>query len=186
MYIGHFDFSHPLTWTIPDIMSPQACRALIERFEAQEWFGATVTGVNGRVVRGKLRDNTVALVEDPELADSLFELARPKLPEVLMGRALVGFKHKMRAYRYEVGQHFGLHTDRSYKGRGGSLSLLTFLLYLNDDFEGGETAFPEIDVLVTPRVGEALLFQHKVLHEGRRVISGTKVLLRTDVLYTAP
>jgi len=37
---------------------------------------------------------------------------------------------------------------------------------------------------VVPKVGRVLLFQHRnLLHSGDDVISGTKLTLRTDVMY---
>ena len=57
------------------------------------------------------------------------------------------------------------------------------MVYLNDDFEGGETEFPEQGEIIVPEVGTALLFQHMLLHAGKRVRSGVKMVLRSDVLY---
>jgi hypothetical protein len=57
------------------------------------------------------------------------------------------------------------------------------MLYLNDDFEGGATSFPEEAKNIAPRTGNALLFQHAILHAGERVVRGTKQVLRSDVLY---
>ncbi len=65
-------------------------------------------------------------------------------------------------------------------------SLLTLMVYLNDGFAGGGTAFHDFDVEVVPRTGMALLFQHPVLHEGCVVKSGAKYALRSDVMYRAP
>jgi hypothetical protein len=57
------------------------------------------------------------------------------------------------------------------------------VFYLNDDFTGGETLFPELRRNIAPRRGRALLFQHRVLHEASAVTAGEKLVLRTDVLY---
>ena len=56
-------------------------------------------------------------------------------------------------------------------------------VYLNDDFEGGHTAFLDFGVTTAPRTGTALLFQHYMLHEGCNVVAGTKYVLRSDVMY---
>ena len=55
------------------------------------------------------------------------------------------------------------------------------MIYLNEDFEGGETAFEH--TVVRPRLGSALLFFHAILHEGREVTRGQKYVLRSDVMY---
>ena len=73
-------------------------------------------------------------------------------------------------------------------------SRLTFLMYLNDDFEGGETTFflPKKDGglggwKVQPKIGSVLVFpqgnEASLLHEGTKVTNGTKWVVRTDVLY---
>jgi hypothetical protein len=55
------------------------------------------------------------------------------------------------------------------------------MMYLNDNFEGGETTFRELKI--RPRQGMALLFLHNLYHEGTQVTRGVKYVLRTDVMY---
>jgi hypothetical protein len=79
-------------------------------------------------------------------------------------------------------------------------SLFTFLIYLNDEFEGGETTFflPSARegsmnaYPVKPIQGSIALFPHgetegSLLHEGTGVRKGdqpsAKYVIRTDVLY---
>lgn len=75
-------------------------------------------------------------------------------------------------------------------------SLFTFLIYLNDEFEGGETTFflPSVveGVLnaypVKPVMGSVAVFPHgettgALLHEGTGVRKGAKYVVRTDVEY---
>ena len=42
--------------------------------------------------------------------------------------------------------------------RFGSLRFATFIIYLNDDFTGGETDFPKHKFKATPKTGKAVLF----------------------------
>lgn len=76
---------------------------------------------------------------------------------------------------------------------GDRYSQLTLLLYLDDDYEGGETTFFIAGELVSVRVpkGGALCFFHgehelSPLHEGSIVTRGCKRIVRSDVLYTLP
>lgn len=72
-------------------------------------------------------------------------------------------------------------------------SFHTFLIYLNDNFEGGQTRFyvPSSTGLaahgVQPRCGSVLVFSQgntaSLIHEGSAVTSGYKYVVRTDVLY---
>ena len=98
---------------------------------------------------------------------------------------VAGVHVPVRIYRYQVGQHFGVHQDQSYAADERTRSLLTFMVYLNDDFGGGETEFVDLKRTVVPKTGAALLFQHMLLHAGATVTSGIKYVLRSDVLYRA-
>jgi hypothetical protein len=60
------------------------------------------------------------------------------------------------------------------------------MVYLNDGFEGGGTTFLDLDEVVEPAPGMALLFQHPILHEGPEVTSGIKYVVRSDIMYRAP
>ena len=80
---------------------------------------------------------------------------------------------------------------------GDRFSQLTFLLYLDDDYDGGETSFlvgegasTRVVSVAVPK-GWALCFFHgehesSPLHEGSLVTRGVKRVLRSDVLYTRP
>ena len=59
---------------------------------------------------------------------------------------------------------------------------MSFLVYLNERFTGGETDILDIGV-VTPKAGLALCFRHHLIHEGRTVRSGIKYVLRTEIMY---
>lgn len=88
---------------------------------------------------------------------------------------------RFRFYRYNAEQYFKWHKDGYYCRNDDEVSLLSFLMYLNDDFEGGETEF-RWDV-VKPETGMALFFPHPLLHQGAPITSGIKYVLRTDVMY---
>ena len=183
MYAGHFDFTRELAWTIDALLSPAECAELIGDPEGHEWLAATVNRAEGRAVERKLRDNTVAVLRDPGLAMRLFERVRPHLPETMSGMDVFGVHVPLRIYRYQVGQRFGVHQDQSYFADDRTRSLLTFMVYLNEDFVGGETEFVDLKRTIVPKTGLALLFQHMLNHAGAAVAGGTKYVLRSDILY---
>ena len=60
---------------------------------------------------------------------------------------------------------------------------MTVILYLNDAYSGGKTRIGL--TAIEPRTGTALVFPHELCHEGEAVTSGTKIVLRTDVMFRA-
>jgi len=55
------------------------------------------------------------------------------------------------------------------------------IVYLNNDFQGGETVFSQLGIKITPQMGTAIMFNHSILHEGAKVLQGIKYIVRTDV-----
>jgi hypothetical protein len=51
------------------------------------------------------------------------------------------------------------------------------VLYLNDDFEGGETHFPDLDCSCKPKTGNVLVFPSHLLHGGQPVVKGEKYII---------
>lgn len=179
-----FDLEKPFLWTVPDVLSPGECAALIARAEAQTWLPGTVSGAQGRVVRPALRSNAVALLDDAALGAQILD--RIQAPPEMSGRQRTRIKPRLRVYRYTEGDAFGLHRDQKYRSPEGEQSELAVLIYLNVGFEGGCTHFPEADRIITPQVGLAVVFQNMTLHAGGRVTAGVKYLLRGDVFYRPP
>ena len=55
------------------------------------------------------------------------------------------------------------------------------MVYLNDNFQGGDTTFCGLRSRL--RQGMFLLFLHNLYHEGSEVTQGVKYVLRYDVMY---
>jgi hypothetical protein len=174
-------------FVIHEFLSPEECECFIEESEAQGYEDAPITTARGPVLRKDIRNNNRVMVDDPDLAASLFQRAKPILPPRLGQWEILGFNERWRYYRYDPGQRFNRHYDGSFFRRHGEQSLLTFMIYLNAGFTGGATEFyhpnDQLKASVTPQQGMALVFIHEQLHEGTAVESGRKYVLRTDVMY---
>lgn len=63
----------------------------------------------------------------------------------------------------------------------------TLLLYLNDDFEGGETtiyaANGDLAYTVQPKIGKVFAFYHFQRHAGLMIKSGSKLIVRTEIMF---
>jgi len=175
-------------FVLHDFLTPEECAAFIRVSEQSGYDDAPITTAAGFLMRKDIRNNDRLMVDDPELAQKLFERAKPGLVEKWFQWHLLGFNERWRYYRYKPGQRFAPHTDGSYFRPNGDVSQFTFMIYLNDDFEGGQTAFElplaKSRLMVQPERGKALVFYHRQVHEGCPVESGCKYVLRTDIMYT--
>jgi prolyl 4-hydroxylase len=96
--------------------------------------------------------------------------------------------------RYRLGEEFRPHADYFNEGGAGAYQSLadggqraqTVLLYLNDDYTGGSTLFPKLQLDIKGRRGDMLHFHNlgadglghrDTLHAGLPVMAGEKWLL---------
>lgn len=167
---------------IHDFLSENECLTYIEHAERLGFHQASVHHPrNGPLMLKDIRNNDRVNFEDEALAKQLFSKAQNLLPLEIEAAKLCGINHQFRFYRYETGQYFKWHRD-GYATQGKTdASRFTFLLYLNDDYLGGETEFRWGKVRAAR--GMALVFPHTLVHQGAAVVSGTKYVLRTDVMY---
>lgn len=177
------DHGAPLVFSIDGVLTEAESTQMIARVEDLGPEAAPITTGAGFVMRPDIRNNTRVIFDEPSLAAVLFERIREFVPAQLFGRRPVGVNERFRCYRYEPGQRFAPHYDGAYQRSADECSELTFMVYLNEGFEGGTTAFHDFGVEAIPRTGAALLFQHRLLHEGCVVRSGRKYVLRSDVMY---
>lgn len=183
--------SKPL-YQIDGLFTEEECEALILKASKirnarnhphdKAWHRADTDGAYHRVI-----------MVDQELADSLWKKIKPILKDSC-GRHLVEINDHFRYSRYHPGGSFPIHCDGKNFGVGRSgkfeyalESVFTLNIFLNDDFEGGETDFFEEEDLrasIKPKPGRAALFIADQPHRGNKVIPGkrTKYLLRTDVM----
>jgi predicted 2-oxoglutarate/Fe(II)-dependent dioxygenase YbiX len=88
---------------------------------------------------------------------------------------------------YNPGQQFGLHTDTGIIDESRQLeSKCTALVYLNDNFEGGETVFYDDNfqetVTIYPKAGMALIFDINLWHKANTIVSGKKYWIGTELM----
>ena len=158
---------------------------------------APITTSRGFVDRPDIRNNDRVIFEDTAFADDLFQRLAPHLPLQRRGESpqhrrgdqrdplwtATTCNERFRGYRYQRGQRFAPHFDGAFVRSDDDKSALTVLVYLNEDFDGGATRFPDWQCSVTPKTGSVLLFDHHILHEGVGVLAGAKYALRSDVMY---
>ncbi|THH18481.1 hypothetical protein EW146_g2510 [Bondarzewia mesenterica] len=140
-------------------------------------------------------------------AQRLFALLKPHFPDFpyppsqkrpdASARPAHSLNSNIRLYKYTPSQHFGPHYDDwvrdSETGAKSEWTLLIYLTGVEDGVEGGETIFyvnnqrNSSEAIIAPLMrGTALLHRHGhecLLHEGSKVLSGIKYVLRSDVMF---
>ena len=137
----------------------------------------------------------------------------PHVRDRVGGMTARGLNARFRFYRYRAGDFFKPHTDGAWPGSRvidgnlvtdayGITSWYTFLLFLSGGYQGGRTQFhvegdtglpvswghPAKVVSVETAMGDALCFPHgshpmHCVHSGEVVASGTKYIIRSDILF---
>ncbi|KAF4977614.1 hypothetical protein FZEAL_5898 [Fusarium zealandicum] len=192
-----------------NLLSPAECKAIITAGEYVNFLPDAPLREDGDI---SILAHNFYWVVDTAFHDTLWSRISPFVPASIDGRLARGINRRFRVYRYVPGAEYRCHIDGAWPPSGISKddtyiydnspaekkqsSLFTFLIYLNDEFEGGETTFfipaPREGTLnaypVRPVMGGAAIFPHgetkgALLHEGTGVRKGAKFVIRTEIEY---
>ena len=201
--------SVPGCFLLSNVLSHEDCRTILRHLEAVGYLPDRPLSDS----KDSVLAHNVYWLADTSFMSQLWDRVKDLLPQSVDGGKLVGVNARFRCYRYVPGAVYRPHIDGAWPGSGldeegnyvydmnagktpAVWSRLTFLVYLNDDFEKGWTTFfvprngkSGLDAHpVEPRMGSVLVFPHgdargSLLHEGSGVGSNAKFIIRTDVLY---
>lgn len=187
---------------LSNVFTPAECRTLVDFVDSQP-LELTPPKKRGEADRVNYRVS----ISSSEFADRLWTILRPHLPSfsysasvtppAASARMAHSLNSNIRLYKYTPSQHFNPHYDDSVRdAKTGAVSEWTLLIYLTgaeDGVRGGETIFypnskaKASEAMTVPLTrGTALLHRHGdrcLLHEGSQVRSGTKYILRSDIMF---
>jgi len=166
---------------IEGFLTESECENLIILSESKGYEEAKVGLSSGAKLMKNIRNNYRIKYLDSNLAEKYWLRLKPFCPSKLDDWEAIGLYEEFRFYRYELNQRFKRHIDGRIKRSELEESRITFMIYLNEDYEGGSTQFDEVEI--KPQMGMALCFIHEEKHEGCPVKEGEKYILRTDVMY---
>ena len=151
-------------------------RALAE----PDYEASVVNDARGQPMRDPIRTSDGAtlhwMIEDPAVHALNRRLAAASGTRFDQGEATL-------ILRYRGGQEYKPHFD--FVRSEDNQRFMTVLVYLNHDYKGGETVFPEINLKVKGRKGDALIFTSALpdrtvdplsKHAGMPVTQGIKYL----------
>ncbi|WP_196893880.1 2OG-Fe(II) oxygenase [Aureivirga marina] len=170
----------PDVFTIEGFLTEKECLSFINYSESIGFKEATVSTLSGpKMIKG-IRNNTRVIINDEDLATEIWNKIKSFIPSV-DGKEPLGVNEQFRFYKYDIGERFNKHRDGRFVRNENEESRLTLMIYLNEEFEGGETEFDTFSV--QPKTGTALIFLHEIKHKGCKVTEGTKYALRTDIMF---
>ena len=90
------------------------------------------------------------------------------------GRTIKGKEDVMSVLKYEKSGYLPEHSDHGISSR-----TLSVVMYLNDDYEGGEISFPQVGVTIKPEAGSAVFFPSNFVftHQVAEMKSGIRYAL---------
>jgi predicted 2-oxoglutarate/Fe(II)-dependent dioxygenase YbiX len=185
--------SHREILIVPNFLSPEICNEYIEFINKQQEidlsvFDAEATNKKGEIaweVDKKTRDTQTVNTDD--IREPILDLMRVAVREQLNPFFNVQIKDSEmpQVLVYHEGGHYRPHIDGEALFIDGSGVLswrknvdrdISLILYLNQDFEGGELVFPKLAISIKPRQGMLLGFpsNHHFLHGVNPTTKGTR------------
>jgi prolyl 4-hydroxylase len=177
----------PLVRSYRDFVGESVCRWFIDKARGRLSRALVYEALSKEVTVRPTRTNTAAIFNMLD-TDVVFVLAQQRMAACLE-TPLRQFEAST-VLHYDEGEEITAHydfVDPNIPGYEQELAqsgdrIVTFLIYLNDDYEGGETAFPRLGIAHKGRRGEGLFFVNAVdgkadertLHEGKPPVRGEK------------
>ncbi|VAW83064.1 hypothetical protein MNBD_GAMMA12-2871 [hydrothermal vent metagenome] len=168
-------------YEIDSFLSENECKILISVSESLGYSAADVqVNVTRRHIEA-VRNNYRLNYQSASLAEDYWSRLKCVNIPAIENRLAIGLSPYFRFYRYCAGQKFNMHKD-GRQDVGVHETLFSFIIYLNKDYDGGSTLFRQDNIEVFPQTGKVVVFEHHLWHQGSRVESGLKYVLRTDVV----
>jgi len=171
---------------IKGFLSKRECEALIGMIEANNVRSSVVIG--GTDISG-ISETRTSSTSNFDSANTNVKFLHQKIADNLKLDIKKG--EGLQGQKYEVGQFFKEHHDyfvgASYDKHclSSGNRTFTFMIYLNDDFEGGGTYFPRLKKTIKPEQGKAVIWQNTIngvaqtdtMHEGTTITKGVKYII---------
>jgi predicted 2-oxoglutarate/Fe(II)-dependent dioxygenase YbiX len=82
--------------------------------------------------------------------------------------------------RLTENEYMNIHSDGG-NPKNPQRIVFGIAIYLNDDFEGGELYYPDLDISIKPKVGSMVVHESHFLHEVLTVRSGNRYSITTFI-----
>ena len=172
-------------FTITDFLTNEECNSISDLIK-QNHYQSLVAGTKSENYSNARTSSTSNLFEDNNIISQINQKIYNEL------NITKEFAEPTQGQLYEIGQEYKYHNDYfwgsdvdKYCNVSGQRTY-TCMIYLNDNFEGGETDFWYLGIKIKPKTGKAVFWKNSEglgnenkgsLHAGSPVISGEKVII---------
>lgn len=165
-------FSDNKIWVIPQFIDINTCDAIIHQVY-QKGFRQARQFEQGR-------HNHEVFIQDPPIIQKINKrLSEIYLNDGQNNQVIKMHPANVEVYKYNPGDYIARHSDAP-SVIDNEISVFTLVVYLSDDFKGGETHFNDFAMNVKPPKGGAVIFGHEHHHEALLVEEGHKYILRSN------
>jgi hypothetical protein len=162
-------------WILNDLLTKTESNFLVLKSKRNQFDKARNGEKYGRY-------NQETYIDDQEILNLLRERLEQKLSDSPIGFfSLENTTHILEFYRYFQGDSISQHQDAPVPISKSTQTTHTIVIYLNDNFKGGETYFNDQDIKAKVDIGSAILFDQFLNHQGNVVLEGEKYILRFGI-----
>ena len=173
-------------------ISQEDCQRLIKMLEEEislkkqgiQWHGATVNGKDIPTSHARncydlkfKRDQVGKYIAHSDVLKECYDIVDVGLNKSLrhyesVWNFNINYKEAFNFVKYLPGEFFKIHADHGPY----YTCTVSAVVYLNDDYEGGEIEFPRHDITIKPKTGDIILFPSNFVYEhaSLNISSGTK------------
>lgn len=169
-------------FTIDNFFAGDVCRDMVNDLESSGLFPESLVPEKND---GSLEQNLESrnrhriLYKDEELAQDIWDGLMKDDTFIAVLPKAKKISDQFRFYKYFEGQEFLPHIDGPCK-EDELESTHSLLIYLNEDFEGGMTAFDTCTISVS--AGKVVFFPHTMIHWSTKITRGLKYIMRADIV----
>lgn len=166
---------------IDNILTSEECDNLISYANNQNYTDSKVLSQAGSVYNNNRKSQQIWIKDkENDIANKITQYT-----EKYTGYPKENME-ELQLVKYDVSGYFNEHYDPdvSYKN-DSSDRIYTLIIYLNDDYEGGETYFKNINLRIKPKKGKGVIFKSLTennelltnsLHTGTPITKGNKYI----------
>tara|TARA_B100001093_G_scaffold145499_1_gene138163 strand:- start:1197 stop:1814 length:618 start_codon:yes stop_codon:yes gene_type:complete len=177
----------PLILKINNFISNDHCDSILNDLKDKNFFKAEVIGDDGKVKIKKGRSNKTYIVRDESIDSINLFVDQLKRTFELESKDLTKIQVQKYSKKEKYLSHLDSYPKKFLDNESVSQRHVTFIMYLNEVKNGGETYFPLLDIKIKPEKGSLIAFENcfkntiythpKSLHGSKQVLSGEKYIL---------